>query len=135
MIKRFEYKLLRRIEVNKLSDELLEIAAMPDFIYDLGVAELSSKLANPEHDKKHKDCDDYSKDEKKILEIIGRMLRRKLIIREDRTFSNEGGQNHMFRYFEITDYGYSSMIEYRMKFKFWLPLVISIMSLIISIII
>lgn len=134
MITRNEYRYLRKIEKNKVSDELIDMASQPDFLFDLEVIELSLKIKNPEDYYKQKEKEDFTKEERNTLALIDRMLRRKLIHIEQREYDRVDGVSHMFRYFELTDYGYNSMIEYRMKFKFWLPLVISLLSIAISVI-
>ena len=122
---------MKKIEKNKTSEELIDLASQPDFLYGIDLVEFTMSIENPEGFKELSKKEGYSKREKDKLLLVGRLLLRDLVIRRDRGVQ-VNGQKSIYRYFELTDYGYRSLIDYRMNFKFWLPLILSLTSIFLT---
>lgn len=125
--------MLNEIDKNNLSKKLIGYAILPDFMYHSKWEEYKTKLQSNALYMELEDTnlnDYYSKKENKELDTIGKLLDRNLIEKKKDKISH----NSSTCCFKITNYGYNSMLEYRQWYKFWLPLIISFASFIISLI-
>lgn len=153
MISFKEYRLLKRIEKDPVEPELNTLALQPDFMYELKITEFIDNMNKYMKEKKVLNEDEqvldpflwkdarydtkrFTDKEKQDLELVNKLITRNLIEIKEKYLTTRGeSEGKKLRYFVLTDLGYNSLLEYKTSYKFWLPIVISIISLVLSIII
>ena len=153
MISFKEYRFLKRIEKDPLEPELNKLALQPDFMYELKVTEFIDTMGKYMKENKTLNKDEHIIDpfdwkgekyditkftskEKGDLELVNKLISRNIIAIKERNLTfREESEGKKLRYFVLTDIGYNSLLEYRASYKFWLPIIISIISLVLSILI
>lgn len=151
MIDYKEYNMLKKIIKDPFSPELNTLAMQPDFMYefkatkyvnDIGkyikknnALEKNEELVNQFYWKGNNyNIKKYDNNFFENLEIISKLMTRDLIsIGEKNITKRKNKDGRVLRYFILTDKGYNSLFEYRSRYKFWIPIIISICSLVISI--
>lgn len=140
MIDRKEYAMLKKIEDNNVSDEILKYSAQPKNIIRLHETEVLKKFESDNFKNETKDDQkkEYSEEFRKNLKVISRLIDRDLIIRIDDNFVNiRGPKNNniitLKRIFRLTDKGYEMLLEHRRNYRFWFPIGISILAVLTGI--
>ncbi len=151
MIDYKEYNMLKKIIKDPFSPELNTLAMQPDFMYefkatkyvnDIGkyikknnALEKNEELVNQFYWKGNNyNIKKYDNNFFENLEIISKLMTRDLIsIGEKNITKRKNKDGRVLRYFILTDKGYNSLFEYRSRYKFWIPIIISICSIVISI--
>ena len=107
-----------------------------EFIKKNNVLEKNEELVNQFYWKGNNyNINKYDNNFLKNLEIISKLMTRDLIsIGEKNITKRKNKDGRVLRYFILTDKGYNSLFEYRSRYKFWIPIIISICSLVISIV-
>jgi hypothetical protein len=136
-----EYKMLKKIEKNNVSDELLKYANQPKDIKRLHETEALKKLENNNSEKEIKSNQnkEYSKKFRMNMNTITRLNDRDLIkIIFDKFIDVKGPKGNnirtLTRFYRLTDRGYEMLLDYRRSYKFWIPIVISIIGALTGII-
>ena len=139
-----EYQFLRKVEKNNVSSGLLKYSLVPDFMLRMHETEVFDKISRMQKYSKpndledaecvNNDREDYIEQEKPNYKLISRLIDRSLLEAYEKTLSySTKNRKSVVRYFRLTDKGYDAILHYKNKYKFWIPIFISIASLVIAI--
>lgn len=142
MLSRKEFKILSELDKDNLTKKFTIYSNEVTSMYNNKLLEYKTKFLINKLDESICEKDvwgsKYTKKELDELSTLSRLLDRNLILKDEHHCTihddiKKKKEDYKINIFKITDYGYNSLLEYKQQYKFWIPIIISIVAAIISI--